>query len=431
MPQINKTKVKETKNSSTGNFIASEDLKYGDLVIEDPLYSFQVRKLEAGKEDESLAHGQVISHSIDEGDRGDVNIFERWRSLTTGGAGGYVETVNGLAPDIDGNVDVVGSNWTVTGSNGRTYKPTFKSTDLISGFANTLDLSTSNFLTSGSTTYVADNWSVNNAYGRFQTGTLVFGVNWIDPFNNASTYLYPNVDCTAYNMYQRYQNSMCQITQTGGFVQRTHGFVLSNRPSFYSNQGSGSAFSSFSIFADRSQIIANKTGGSAYNSNVSSLYNVSYNPDHNEDVMFTVNSFGECFVKTLKTYIHGITYVPVNYTLPALSTFLDDHLAALDAAIASPIETVSNIDNTWVLPQNPPSKVNLVSASTAPITLTLPQASLSSGFKYTIKKIDASANAVTLDPFSSETIDGSATYTLSSQYDSVTVVCNGTNWFII
>lgn len=50
---------------------------------------------------------------------------------------------------------------------------------------------------------------------------------------------------------------------------------------------------------------------------------------------------------------------------------------------------------------------------------------------YVIKKTDASGNAVTVGTTSSQTIDGSTTYSLATQYKYVVVQSNGSNWFII
>jgi hypothetical protein len=72
----------------------------------------------------------------------------------------------------------------------------------------------------------------------------------------------------------------------------------------------------------------------------------------------------------------------------------------------------------------------LVSASGAARTITLPAAGSHTGRIYKIKKIDATANTVTIDANGSETIDGATTYVISAQYGSVTVVSDGTNWFI-
>jgi len=67
-------------------------------------------------------------------------------------------------------------------------------------------------------------------------------------------------------------------------------------------------------------------------------------------------------------------------------------------------------------------------ASAGAFTISLPTASGIKGKAYLIKKVDSSTNAVTIDPYGTETIDGAATVTLASQYDSVIVVSDGTNW---
>ena len=53
------------------------------------------------------------------------------------------------------------------------------------------------------------------------------------------------------------------------------------------------------------------------------------------------------------------------------------------------------------------------------------------GMQYVIKKIDATANAVTIDANGSETIDGGLTAVINTQYESVTIVSDGSNWFIV
>ena len=63
--------------------------------------------------------------------------------------------------------------------------------------------------------------------------------------------------------------------------------------------------------------------------------------------------------------------------------------------------------------------VNLPAAATA-----------GTGYKYQIKNLAASYT-LTIDPNGAETIDGSATFDISSQYESITIVTNGSNWFII
>lgn len=70
-------------------------------------------------------------------------------------------------------------------------------------------------------------------------------------------------------------------------------------------------------------------------------------------------------------------------------------------------------------------------ASGANRTVTLPAASGCAGRIYVIKKIDSSANTVTIDANSTETIDGALTQVLTTQYQSYTIQSNGTNWDIL
>ncbi len=64
------------------------------------------------------------------------------------------------------------------------------------------------------------------------------------------------------------------------------------------------------------------------------------------------------------------------------------------------------------------------------VTIALPAASGNAGRMFVIKKTVA-ANTVTVDPSGAETIDGSSTITLTSQYEHVRVQCNGTSWDLI
>jgi hypothetical protein len=73
----------------------------------------------------------------------------------------------------------------------------------------------------------------------------------------------------------------------------------------------------------------------------------------------------------------------------------------------------------------------IADATGGAITMALPPAALVPGRIYAFKRINSGANAVVIDPNASETIDGAATYTLSAQWNSVTIMSNGTAWFII
>ena len=74
----------------------------------------------------------------------------------------------------------------------------------------------------------------------------------------------------------------------------------------------------------------------------------------------------------------------------------------------------------------------LCDATSGNITINLPSASdYNNAPPITFKKIDASANTVTIDGDGSETIDGATTKVLSAQYNSITIISDGENWWIV
>ena len=76
-------------------------------------------------------------------------------------------------------------------------------------------------------------------------------------------------------------------------------------------------------------------------------------------------------------------------------------------------------------------KLILGDATSGAFTVTLPAAATAgAGFEITVKKIDSSANIVTVDGDGSETIDGALTKSLVSQYDHLTLVSDGSNWHV-
>jgi hypothetical protein len=72
----------------------------------------------------------------------------------------------------------------------------------------------------------------------------------------------------------------------------------------------------------------------------------------------------------------------------------------------------------------------LVNATGGAVTITLPTA-IGSNYQYTVKKIDSSANTVTVNTTSAQTIDGASTQVISGQYNSMTVKSDNNNWYII
>lgn len=75
--------------------------------------------------------------------------------------------------------------------------------------------------------------------------------------------------------------------------------------------------------------------------------------------------------------------------------------------------------------------VILVDASGGSVTLNLPAAATAGRKIYNVKKIDGTGNSVIIDADSTETIDGALTLSTVTQYESFTIVCDGTAWYII
>ena len=72
----------------------------------------------------------------------------------------------------------------------------------------------------------------------------------------------------------------------------------------------------------------------------------------------------------------------------------------------------------------------LADTTSSNITITLPDASINKNSEIHIKKIDSSANDVIIDT-GGELIEGNSQLLLSTQWDSVILISNGINWFIL
>ena len=97
--------------------------------------------------------------------------------------------------------------------------------------------------------------------------------------------------------------------------------------------------------------------------------------------------------------------------------------ASSDISLSSPSSDVTltaptAVEEIYIYTPSTAITVNLVAAATC-----------GSGFKYQIK--NRSANTITINPNGSETIDGAATFALNTQEASITLITDGSNWFII
>ncbi len=76
------------------------------------------------------------------------------------------------------------------------------------------------------------------------------------------------------------------------------------------------------------------------------------------------------------------------------------------------------------------SQTRVILGGTNTYTLTLPSVSAAAGLTFFFKKTGASGT-ITLDTPSTETIDGQATFAIATQWMSVELYSDGTNWHIV
>lgn len=114
-------------------------------------------------------------------------------------------------------------------------------------------------------------------------------------------------------------------------------------------------------------------------------------------------------------------YVGISFTSSALPTS-SFHVNGSFAANITSITTALAIDATHYI---------VAAGGTTSYTVTLPTAVGIAGRMYQIKKTSASSYTVTIATTSSQTIDGSASLVVTTQYQSYTLVSDGSNWLIL
>ena len=140
--------------------------------------------------------------------------------------------------------------------------------------------------------------------------------------------------------------------------------------------------------------------------------NLAVSIDDLSDVSYTAGAGIDNYVLT---YDHATTSwgaQPVSITPPTITA--QNTTATLSAPSAGVVEEVYTVNSASAV------TLTLVSAAT-----------VGEGFKYQIKRLGT--GAVTVDPASTEHIDhsGQTTFSIGAQYDSITLISDGTNWLLI
>lgn len=142
---------------------------------------------------------------------------------------------------------------------------------------------------------------------------------------------------------------------------------------------------------------------------------------------------------------YGPSYI--QFTYASHSVLLSSDILTTDTNLVLPqksgvlsreqdVSSIEIIGTSYSLTNKAQQQTILVDASFHPITITLPNLYIGyntdnqTGVRYTIKKIDSSANVVTIVAADSATIDDLESYTLTTQFDKVTVQPLN-NWYVI
>jgi hypothetical protein len=112
----------------------------------------------------------------------------------------------------------------------------------------------------------------------------------------------------------------------------------------------------------------------------------------------------------------------INLALAAAGIALDQAGQALTVAIREVSTSGPVLGNDYLV---------LVDTTTASVTLDLPPAVSNKGAIVVVKKVDSSVNTVTVETNASETIDGATNKALTAQYETLTIVCDGVEWWVV
>lgn len=138
----------------------------------------------------------------------------------------------------------------------------------------------------------------------------------------------------------------------------------------------------------------------------------------------TVNGNG-VQIDAASTYVlNATTYRSITV---AFNQFLNRWLIVGSNAVAGAVPTLTTTATLTTFS----AATQLADATAGAFNINLPTAASALGLIFNIKKIDASANTVTIDGNAAETIDGAATLALTAQWQSTRIQSNGTAWFVL
>jgi hypothetical protein len=300
---------------------------------------------------------------------------------------------------------IIGSTTVALGSNVSTLgNVTLTSVTISSGNGTFSNLASSNVSITGGTINNAtiSNVTISNAYGNFTTVNVAFG--------GASN----NIGSLSVGGFQNI------TADTGIIASFTGNSTTYSYTSLQNKNSSATAYGSYSLYNDT---------GTAYGDIgiTSSTYNYATAGYPNNAFSGPSNLFVQAGSTDLAlgTFAANAVHIIANGNVSITDgiTVTSNNRVAIQFEIATKNNTYTLTTTDYTI---------LANANTTPFTLTLPSASTSgTGRYYVIKKIDATANTVTISTTSSQTIDGATTYTINTAYSGVNLQSDGSNWWII
>lgn len=152
-------------------------------------------------------------------------------------------------------------------------------------------------------------------------------------------------------------------------------------------------------------------------------------PDYND--LSNTPSLGTASALDFGTSANNLIQLNASAKLPAVDGSLLTNLPSGGGGSASvPAITSASPASTYSISTYTGIEEVFLLTPSVNCTVSLPRASdVGTGYKYNIKNL--SNFDLTINAFGSETIDNQLTQTLWNQYDSLTIISDGTNWFII
>jgi hypothetical protein len=340
-------------------------------------------------------------------------------TAVTAGTYGNTTTVAQITVDAQGRITAA-SNVTITSGGGNASgNLTLGNTVLNLGQTTTTvgNLTLTNVaISSGNANLSTANVSFNGAssnIGSLSVGgpLTVADTGIIASFvGNATTYAYvalqnKNSGNTAYGSYSVYNDLGTTYADFG------------INSSTYSNTAAGYANNAFSI--PNNVFLNAGSSDLAIGTLSTNAVHFAANFSANSNDSFVINSNNLSFfygqAKNLVTITSGNT---IGWTNTSAVLIAWTNNVAATVVWTNPIYTAKTSDYT------------VLASGSVVTSVQLPTAVGVLGQEYVIKKSDASANAVTVTTTSSQTIDGSTTYSLPAQYNGVKVQSDNANWWI-